>query len=60
MHCDYIAVYWLPDHAALTDFKNLGFYEDPTKPGTPGKLSIKAEETISGIDIHADWSSINR
>ncbi len=52
----YIAVFWLPEHAALTDFITVGIYEDPTNPGQPGQLSIKANETISNIDINADWS----
>ena len=55
----HIAVFWLPDHAALTDFETIGIYEDPNNPGQPGKLSIKAGETVTGIDIHADWSIIN-
>ena len=56
---DYITVFWLPDRAELTDFKTLGFYKDPSNPDQPGKLSIKAGETVTGIDIYADWSIIN-
>jgi len=52
---DYIAVYWLPEHSNLTDFRTLGFYEDPDNPGNPGKLSIATGETVSGIDIYAEW-----
>lgn len=54
----HLAVYWLPDHAALTDFKLLGTYEDPNNPGQSGRLSTAAGETISNIDIYADWSKI--
>ena len=54
----HLAVYWLPEHAALTDFQVVGFYEDPNNPGQSGKLSISAGETISNIDIYADWSLI--
>jgi len=55
---NYIAVYWLPEHADLTDFKNLGIYEDPNNPGQPGKLSLAEDETITGVDIYVDWSVI--
>jgi len=52
---NYIAVFWLPDQANLTDFRVLGVYEDPSNPGQPGRISLKANETIKGLDIHADW-----
>lgn len=52
----YIAVFWLPERADLTDFRTLGIYEDPNNPGSPGKLSLKKGQTITGIDIYADWS----
>ena len=55
----HLAVYWLPEHAAITDFQKIGVYEDPNNPGQSGKLSISAGETISNIDIYADWSNIN-
>ncbi|UCE08434.1 MAG: hypothetical protein JSW07_10600, partial [bacterium] len=55
---NYIAVFWLPERASLTDFRTLGFYEDPHVPEQPGKFTIKAGETIKGIDIYADWSVI--
>ncbi|MDW7681275.1 MAG: hypothetical protein SCK70_11970, partial [bacterium] len=51
---DYIAVFWLPERANLTDFKTIGVYEDPEHPGQPAKLSIRAGEVKTGIDIHAD------
>ncbi len=54
----HLAVYWLPEHAALTDFQIVGVYEDSTKAGQSGKISLGAGETISDIDIYADWSNI--
>jgi len=48
-------VFWHPDQANLTDFRVLGVYEDPNNPGQPGRISLKANETIKGLDIHADW-----
>jgi hypothetical protein len=54
----HLAVYWLAEHAALTDFQVVGFYEDPNNPGQSGELRISAGETISNIDINADWSLI--
>jgi len=56
---NYIAVYWLPERAALTDFRTLGVYEDSLHSGQPGKLSLEPNETITGINIYADWSAIN-
>jgi len=57
---NYIAVFWLPENAGLTDFKTVGVYENPSHPGEPGKLSIKANQIVTGIDIHADWSKITQ
>jgi hypothetical protein len=54
---DYIAVFWLAEHAALTDFKTVGIYLDPADPTKPGRLNLKEGETIEGVDIHADWSA---
>ena len=56
---DYLAVFWLPERAELSDFITLGVFENPTHPGQPGKLTISAGQTVTGIDIHADWSAIN-
>ncbi|MCR4439478.1 MAG: hypothetical protein QHJ34_06530 [bacterium] len=53
---EYVAVFWLPERASLTDFRVLGIYEDPDAPGQPGKLSIKAGETKKGADIFVDWA----
>ncbi len=53
---DYVAVFWLPERAELSDFRTLGFYENPLQPGKSGKLSLSANQTITGIDIQADWS----
>ncbi|HNW61351.1 MAG TPA: hypothetical protein PKI62_16900 [bacterium] len=52
----YLVVLWLPERSALTGFTELGFLEDPAKPGTPLKLKIKAGETRQGLDLYADWS----
>ena len=56
---NYIAVFWLPERADLTGFRTIGIYKAPDNPPQPGKLSIPADTTISGIDIYADWSLIN-
>ena len=55
---NYLAVFWLPERAELTDFRTIGIYKDPDNPDQTGKLSIPADTTISGIDIYADWSLI--
>ncbi len=55
----YIAVFWLPERADLTDFKTVGIYEDPDQPGQAKTVRVNPDETITGIDIFADWSKIN-
>lgn len=55
---DYLAVFWLPERAELADFRTLGVYENPLQPGTPGKLSLAANQVLTGVDIQADWSRI--
>ena len=52
----YVAVFWLPERADLTDFRVLGIYEDPNNPGQPKSMNLKKDETRKGIDIFADWS----
>lgn len=54
----YIAVFWLPERAGLTDFRTIGFYRDPDNPDQPGKLNPQKGEVIKNIDIYADWSLI--
>jgi hypothetical protein len=54
----YIAVYWLPEDAALMDFKQIGLYRDPEMPENPGKVTLSSGETRSGINIEADWNKI--
>lgn len=56
----YVSIFWLPERAALTDFQTIGFYVDPADSTRPGKLRPKSGETISGIEIHADWSLIHQ
>jgi hypothetical protein len=53
---DYIAVFWLPEKANLTDFRTIGIYKDPINPDQAGKILVKAGQKLTGIDIQADWS----
>ena len=55
---NYLAVFWLSENSDLTDFKTIGVYEDPNDPGTPATLRLDENETVTGIDIYADWSRI--
>ena len=55
---EYIAVFWLSDRSGLDDFKTIGYYQDPPNSGEPGVLILAKDQTISGIDIQADWSFI--
>ncbi len=56
---NYLAVFWLPERAALSDFQTIGIYLDPNNPSQPGTMSIKADSVVTGIDIYADWNAIN-
>ncbi len=51
-----VVVYWLPERASLADFREIGIYRDPRNPDLPGKLSPKSGQTVTGVDIYADWS----
>ena len=54
----YVAVFWLPDKAGLTDFRTVGFYRDPNDPDKPKRLNPAKGQEIKNIDIYADWSSL--
>lgn len=56
---DYIAVFWLPERADLTDFRTIGVYKNPNNLNEIGKLRVPADTTLKNIDIYADWSLIN-
>ncbi|MBN2416903.1 hypothetical protein JXO52_13735 [bacterium] len=47
---DYLAVFWLAEEDAMTEFTVLGVYD--------GQLSLEAGEHLGGIDITADWNII--
>jgi hypothetical protein len=53
-----VSVAWLPEGANLLDFKFLGVYSDPDSPEVPVKVVIKPGETVTGIDIVADFANI--
>jgi len=57
---NYIAVFWLPERAPMTDFQTIGVYLDPENPDYPGKMRLSPGETVSGINIQADWSRITQ
>jgi len=54
----YIAVFWLEERAALTDFKTLGYYRDPRRPERIGQIFLSPGDIASGVNIEADWSLI--
>jgi hypothetical protein len=53
----YIVVFWLGKRMPLSEFRTLGFYEDPTRPGHPGRVVVGAGQTVRGIDIFARWEN---
>jgi hypothetical protein len=52
----YIAVFWLADHAPLTEIQIVGSYKDP-ETQQEGKFSIAEGDTIRDVDIYVDWST---
>ncbi|MFQ5823467.1 MAG: hypothetical protein ACE5JB_05380 [bacterium] len=55
-----VALFWIPEGAILEVIERiqvLGFYRDPNLPEQPGKFSIEENETVSGIDIIADFAT---
>lgn len=56
----YMAVFWLSERSGLDDFKTIGFYENPLHPGEPGRITLRRDETVTGIDIDCDWSLIEQ
>ena len=54
----YVAVFWLKERAALTDFKTVGFYRDPDNPAKPARLNLSSGQVLKGIDIDVDWSAL--
>lgn len=54
----FIVVFWLGQGEPLTAFKVLGFYRDPNNPDQPGTVSVDSAQTVSGVDIAADFANI--
>ena len=55
----YLALFWLPERADLTDFVTIGFYQDSLNPEVPRILTVPPDTTLSNINIDADWSKVN-
>ncbi|MDZ7374882.1 MAG: hypothetical protein ONB23_13075 [candidate division KSB1 bacterium] len=53
----YVVVFWLGKRMPLTDFRTLGFYENPAQPGVPGRVVVGPGQTAKGIDIRARWEN---
>ncbi len=54
----YVGVFWLGQRGDLNDFMSVGEYRDPRDSTKIGILRPDAGETITGVDIHVDWSRI--
>ena len=52
-----IALFWLPEHANLTDIQFVSFYNDSTTH-LPVRMSLAGGETISDVDLYVDWSTV--
>ena len=54
----YLAVFWLPERGGLGDFQTIGYLQEPD--GTPKTIRLQKDETVTGMDIYADWSKIKQ
>ena len=52
-----VALFWLPEHADLTDIQFVSFYADSSTQ-LPARLSLSEETTITDADIYVDWSTV--
>jgi hypothetical protein len=55
-----VALFWLPEGDILTVINRiqvLGFYRDPNSPQLPGQFTIGENQTVSGIDITAEFAT---
>jgi hypothetical protein len=52
----HLVVLWLPERASMSKFIKLGYYQNPTSPGSPAIFKVKSGETRTGLDIQADWA----
>lgn len=53
----WIAVFWLPQHANLTEVQFISSYVDTTT-GIPIRLSLGEDETITGADLYVNWADV--
>lgn len=54
----YVAVFWQAEGAPLTQFTTLGFYPNPNNSNEPGEVFLQKNETLTGIDIVADFANV--
>ena len=55
-----VALFWLPEGDIITVVNRiqvLGFYRDPNSPQLPGQFTIAEEQTVTGIDITAEFAT---
>ena len=56
---NYIVLYWVgEDISKLSDLVEIGFYENPSKPGETGTVEVSTGEEAENIDIHVDFNKI--
>lgn len=54
---NFVFVAWLPiGEFDLSRLRVLGVYEDPDRPGSTGSVTVRQDETVTGIDIVADFA----
>ncbi len=55
----YIVLFWVGNSISkVTDLIELGVYEDPENPGTPGSVKVQSSDHAENIDIHVHFDQI--
>lgn len=56
---EYIAVLWLPEGAAFTDFREIGFHETERGSGVPARITVAKGDTLLGVDVFVDFTQLD-
>ncbi len=54
----FIAVFWKGKGSAVFDIKAVGFYACPTDSTVPRSVQVASGETVTGVDIVVDFSTL--
>lgn len=54
----YIVLFWVGKSISnFSDLIEIGFYEDPANPGTPGQISVSPNQALENININVNFAN---